>query len=553
MCLPPPKEFPYVPIALWYQMFWQGSISNLLLSKPAGSLFKDFEQKIEPVISQVPKVQLSSTVSKIKMVRIARVDGLPYGVDIKKTVPPNGEELEEFIEFCLSKKKDKDGADLQFGEEWTILLPEMFQYLDIVYGSEECHWVLVKKERQKILAMKRKTYTGDDLVQAKGTAARGWRECVIRIASRHTIPSAVYRDWPAAIEKAKAGERFPSELRSDTDEPSSKQSRPGRRGKGKSKAHSISPESEEAQSSGESAFVPSSSAPAAAIGTAAAEVLSYGKRNMYVSVGEMGNMTRGAMQTPPPPPPPPPTRTRTRRTIRFPRMRTPASPLRHTHWHSHSDTCSARGALGGGASSSSSWPDGARSMTKGMRAFTLTILLLAPCYVLEKRWEARRSGRTPPWRARSCQALVQLLRVHRGPCAVAAIDQYGCEEKRGRTGAPRRHRPGGQGVRSRSVSPIPRRLNQRPTQSRRGGKEGRHAVYVVVFRVRGAEARAAGGEYWARRRHSKSETKRNETHLKMAVGRTEAGDDRINRSQRRMTSPTSILHSSNVAAISAVV
>lgn len=68
---------------------------------------------------------------------------------------------------------------------------------------------------------------------------------------RHTIPVVAYKDWSAAISKAKAGDRFPSELGSDTEKKNSANRSTHRSGKskGKSKRRSLSPKSEEALSS----------------------------------------------------------------------------------------------------------------------------------------------------------------------------------------------------------------------------------------------------------------------------------------------------------------
>ncbi|KAJ7099145.1 hypothetical protein C8R44DRAFT_747830 [Mycena epipterygia] len=198
------------------------------------------------------------------MIKVGKVEFVPYGVDgnsqLKRTKVPSGELAEEYIEHHFSRHKDDDGEDIQFGEGWTLdqidrwlrgLFSESFEYLDIIYGSEESHWILVKKDRQKIFIVKRETYTGADLVGAKGTSARGWRDCVVRIVSRHTIPAVAYKDWSTAIEKAKAGDRFPSELSSDTEKKNSSNhsTRPSRKSKGKAKRSSPSPESEEALSS----------------------------------------------------------------------------------------------------------------------------------------------------------------------------------------------------------------------------------------------------------------------------------------------------------------
>jgi hypothetical protein len=63
------------------------------------------------------------------------------------------------------------------------LFPELFEYSDIIYGSENRHWALVKKERFAVFVLKRDTVSSDDLVEAKGSAARGWRDCAVRIGT----------------------------------------------------------------------------------------------------------------------------------------------------------------------------------------------------------------------------------------------------------------------------------------------------------------------------------------------------------------------------------
>ncbi|KAJ7722313.1 hypothetical protein B0H16DRAFT_1234985, partial [Mycena metata] len=97
--------------------------------------------------------------------------------EIKRSKAPTATEIEALVQCRLSRERDNDGNELEFGEEWKIekidgwlrrLFPELFEYLDTCYGSDECHWVLVKKERQQVFVIKRQTYTGTDLVAAKG-------------------------------------------------------------------------------------------------------------------------------------------------------------------------------------------------------------------------------------------------------------------------------------------------------------------------------------------------------------------------------------------------
>jgi hypothetical protein len=60
-------------------------------------------------------------------------------------------------------------------------LPELFEYLGAAYDSDDYHWVLVKKDRFSLFAMKRETFMGSDLVEADASAARGWRDWAVRI------------------------------------------------------------------------------------------------------------------------------------------------------------------------------------------------------------------------------------------------------------------------------------------------------------------------------------------------------------------------------------
>ncbi|KAJ7648538.1 hypothetical protein B0H17DRAFT_1103038 [Mycena rosella] len=114
--------------------------------------------------------------------------GIQAEGELRRTTALSGEEKEELLQYHLSRKKAPDGGELQFGNGWNMkeidgwmrdLLPEMFGYLDVTYGSDGYHWVLVKKDRFTVFTMKRETFTSDDLAEAKGSAARGWRECAV--------------------------------------------------------------------------------------------------------------------------------------------------------------------------------------------------------------------------------------------------------------------------------------------------------------------------------------------------------------------------------------
>ncbi|KAJ7920108.1 hypothetical protein B0H13DRAFT_1867881 [Mycena leptocephala] len=218
---------------------------------------------VETATSVLTGKRSKSAAKKVKMIKVGKSEVLVCGLN--RTSALSAQEMEKLFQYHLAKKKGCDDGDLEFGDGWgereidnwfRALFPELFEYLDIVYGSGTRHWTLVKKDRFSVVAMKRDTFSSDDLVEAKGSAARGWRDCAVRIATRHALPLAVYKDWPGANAKARAGDRFPSEPPSDTEtKTKSKASHQRGKKKGKAKAQSISsdsPESEEPLLSGDS-------------------------------------------------------------------------------------------------------------------------------------------------------------------------------------------------------------------------------------------------------------------------------------------------------------
>ncbi|KAJ7108859.1 hypothetical protein C8R43DRAFT_185311 [Mycena crocata] len=121
--------------------------------------------------------------------------------------------------------------------------PGPLQYCTAKYGeSVDPSWLLVGKSRQKLFSMKKRTGTGEDLDDAaKGNGSnRNPKSLVIRIATRHKIPSAVYADgWEAAISRVEAGEDIPSESEIE-DKPS--------KGKSKAKKSNFKPRVQRARS-----------------------------------------------------------------------------------------------------------------------------------------------------------------------------------------------------------------------------------------------------------------------------------------------------------------
>ncbi|KAJ7846011.1 hypothetical protein B0H13DRAFT_2363284 [Mycena leptocephala] len=201
------------------------------------------------------KKSKSAAAKKIKMIKVGKAEVLVCGLNAKgqlqRTTALSAQEVEELFQYRLARKKGGDDGDLEFGDGG--------ERKKLTTGFAHCS---PNFSNILILSMVLRAVIGlsDDLAEAKGSAARGWRECAVRIATRHALPSAVYKDWPGANAKARAGDRFPSEPPSDSEtKTKSKASRQRGKGKGKDKdkdkAQSISsdsPESEEPLLSGDS-------------------------------------------------------------------------------------------------------------------------------------------------------------------------------------------------------------------------------------------------------------------------------------------------------------
>ncbi|KAJ7787047.1 hypothetical protein B0H14DRAFT_2955651 [Mycena olivaceomarginata] len=98
--------------------------------------------------------------------------------------------------------KDPDGSPLA---------PNVFQYLDLKYGSDADHYVLLAKDRQRLF-VKQEVAGGEDFDDAKGASGRNYKESTVRIATRHKIPAAVIKEgWPDAIKRLENGEDVASE------------------------------------------------------------------------------------------------------------------------------------------------------------------------------------------------------------------------------------------------------------------------------------------------------------------------------------------------------
>ncbi|KAJ7330922.1 hypothetical protein DFH08DRAFT_815010 [Mycena albidolilacea] len=165
--------------------------------------------------------KLKSVAKKVKMIKIGKLEFYVCGLNLQRNTALSAQEMEVLLQYCLARKKGCNNSDLEFGDGWGG-------------GNLTIGFVhsLVKKERFAVFVLKRDTVSSDDLVKA------------VRIA--------VFKDWPTAIAKACAGARFSLvEPASDTNTKAKSKACHPSKAKGKDRAKSEFPESEEALSSPE--------------------------------------------------------------------------------------------------------------------------------------------------------------------------------------------------------------------------------------------------------------------------------------------------------------
>ncbi|KAJ7897448.1 hypothetical protein B0H13DRAFT_2337876 [Mycena leptocephala] len=203
----------------------------------------DVPKHSSPFSTAAAQDKAKSTAKKVKMIKIGKLEILVWGLnadgDLLRNKALSGPEEEKLLQYHLARKKDRECSELGFGVGWEMkeidewlreLFPELFEYLDIIYGSGEYHWVLVKKDRFSLFAMRCDTFTGDDLVEAKGSAARGWHDC-----RSDCDTSCITFNFLQGL------------VWSDCESPKTKSSRGQGKGKAKAKARSVSSESAESE------------------------------------------------------------------------------------------------------------------------------------------------------------------------------------------------------------------------------------------------------------------------------------------------------------------
>ncbi|KAJ7476050.1 hypothetical protein FB451DRAFT_1173968 [Mycena latifolia] len=189
--------------------------------------------------------------SGAQMVKISSVQVITGGLDgegePRNTTCPTKSKVEKSLRYKLTVLKTRDGKELEFDVNWNQkridqwfreLFSSLFEFLDLRYQGQDYHWVLLGKDQRKLFAMNREIITGEELFQAKGPASRPASDQVIRIATKHQIPSSQYKSFDDAIESLMAGEELLSESEPEVDVPK-------RRQKSKAKTPPVKSASEE--------------------------------------------------------------------------------------------------------------------------------------------------------------------------------------------------------------------------------------------------------------------------------------------------------------------
>ncbi|KAJ6491341.1 hypothetical protein C8R47DRAFT_1070889 [Mycena vitilis] len=209
-----------------------------------------------------------SAVDTPRTVKVGTVHAITCGLtsedDLRVSQCPTGKPLEYAgkKKLAVFKMKTDDGGskDLEFGLEWNQkridkwfrqLLPLLFSFLDSRYPENalpgKFHWFLLGKDNRTLYVIDREIITGAELDANKGQTARKYSEHAIRFATKHKIPSCLWKNLEGAVERLEAldGGPEPSESEEDDDEeevakPKSR-AQPKAKGKGKARTKAPSP------------------------------------------------------------------------------------------------------------------------------------------------------------------------------------------------------------------------------------------------------------------------------------------------------------------------
>ncbi|KAJ7180883.1 hypothetical protein C8R46DRAFT_1028281 [Mycena filopes] len=205
------------------------------------------------------------TVDTPKMARVHSVQVITAGLDadgdLRDKACPMGEKVEKARKYQLAVFKTQDDKDIVYDPTWKQtridkwfrqLLPLLFEFLDAQYPAEvvsSVHWILLGKAQRKLFVMDRDTISGVDVAEAIGSSKRPLQEHILRIATKHKIPFAQYKDLDAAVEKITDGQTLDSESEPEETAPVRRQSR--MKGKSKAKPVQETSSSEESDSDGD--------------------------------------------------------------------------------------------------------------------------------------------------------------------------------------------------------------------------------------------------------------------------------------------------------------
>ncbi|KAJ6491003.1 hypothetical protein C8R45DRAFT_1137952 [Mycena sanguinolenta] len=196
-----------------------------------------------------------------KVVKIGSVTIITRGLDAEGNLRgdhcPKGSEFEGLLDLGLAVLKTAEAEDLSFKKTWDHpridkwfrqLFPAVFEFLDSRYPDDvqpAYHWVVLNKDRLKLYVMKRTGVDGALLDDVKGSNTKPAKDHAILPATKHKIPSAVYK---SGFEDAIARMLRDGDPASESEEELPKTKQRSQRGKKKVESISASESGESSQS-----------------------------------------------------------------------------------------------------------------------------------------------------------------------------------------------------------------------------------------------------------------------------------------------------------------
>ncbi|KAJ7078996.1 hypothetical protein C8R44DRAFT_863019 [Mycena epipterygia] len=176
-----------------------------------------------------------------QMVKVHNVHIITSGLDIegdlRDTQSFSGPALEQLKKKKLAAfKTPLTHEDLQFGLDWSQQRIDkwlretfslLFEFLDLRYPEDALpgyHWVVLGKHQRSLYVMHRPKINGELLNEAKGPVARNYMEHAVRIATKHKIPTSLFKGGlDKAIERLVDGENLESESEAESVTPSARE------------------------------------------------------------------------------------------------------------------------------------------------------------------------------------------------------------------------------------------------------------------------------------------------------------------------------------------